>query len=181
MLWSGAGGKRKILRKSHSFLLLPVLCLSLGAGSGILFCRAGLAAVRSDLLAVTAERGGFAVALARCARYPLFLYLTAFGSLAPQLVCLTLFARGFLLSYALGCAAALGASTFFAALSSELVSGFALLPYLVLLGAWSITRRSRAPDAPSLAVGGISLGVVLLAAALDFAITPWLLGLTSSG
>ncbi len=182
MLWSAARSKRKILRKSHAFPLLPVLCLILGAVGGILFCRLGAPAMEQGLFQMdpAAVTGGFFASAARCARFPAFLFLVSFSSLAPPLACAAMFARGFLLSYALGALGLLfGASGVLCALAMELVSGVLLLPYAALLAGWAISRRSRAMDRQAAAVALVTAGIVLAAAVLDRALTPWLTGFFS--
>ena len=182
MLWRGARSKRKILRKTHAFLLLPILCLALGAGGGILFCRLGAPALEPGLFRMdpAAAAGGFFAAAARCARFPAFLLLISFGSFAPFCSCAAMFVRGFLLSYALcSLGAVLDGSGFLCALAMELVPGILLLPYAVMLAGWAISRRSRALDRQAAAVALVTAGIVLIAAALDCVLTPWLTGFFS--
>ena len=184
MLWRGAQVKRKILRKSHSFLLLPILCLALGAGSGVLFCRLGAPSMAPELLRVdpASAAGGFFAAAARCARFPVFLFLISFSSFAPVLACAAVFARGFLLAYSLGALGVLGgAGGALCALAMELVSGVLLLPYVIMLASWAIYRQTRAPDRQAARIAAVTALLILVCGAADCVLTPWLTGFFPAG
>lgn len=175
MLWGTRSAKRKILCNSHAFWPLPVACLILGACGGALFCLVGLPALEPELLTIdpAAVFSGLFSTFARCARFPAFLYLIAFSRYALPFACGALFARGFLLSYAVGSVCAIsGAAGIFQALALELVSGFALLPYLLVLARWAIARRGRRPDRQAVAVGVLTFLLVLAAAVVDGLLAP---------
>lgn len=180
MLWSKAHSRRKILCKSHSFFIPLVFGLLLGALAGVLFCFLGRDMLSRGIFVfrASADEMSFASALGACLRFPLFLYLSAFSGLAAQLVLMTLFARGFLLSYSIGCSVcAYGWIGLPCAFAAALFSGVLLLPLLVLLGYWSATRAGRRLDRAALVVGLLMLLVCALCALLETRLTPSLLRL----
>jgi hypothetical protein len=169
--------KRKILCHINSFWLISLLCLLLGITAGGLFCRLGFRAILDGLFqlhpAAIADDYGYFAAFAQCVRFPFFLFLVSFSQFAAFLIPCTLAVRGFLLAYSIGSYTILyGVDGFLAGFQLSLYHGILMLPILLFLAVWGLSRSEPRLDKAAATVGILTLLVSLLLAVPEYFLTP---------
>ena len=184
MLWNKVKRKRKILYQLHSFWLFIILSIVLGMLSGALFCRMGSSSFDAAVLRLSPaaeENDSFLSAFALCARFPALLYLFSFSAFSTPLILVTLFFRGFLISYSvLWYMFAFGFSGLFYGIQLNLFHGLLLLPVIAILGGWGIVRKERTLNRQASTVLLFSILAVFAVSVPEFWITPRVLNLLNS-